>query len=96
VQRLFPMSRVDDVLAGFYVEDDGRVNPVDATMAFAKGARGTGARIVELMFGMAERAGTTLMLITHDSAIAHRCDRVLRMVDGRVEEETPLAQASSA
>ncbi|MEC7303649.1 MAG: ABC transporter ATP-binding protein, partial [Pseudomonadota bacterium] len=55
----------------------------------------TGARIVELMFGMAERAGTTLMLITHDSAIAHRCDRVLRMVDGRVEEETPLAQASS-
>ena len=56
----------------------------------------TGARIVELMFGMAERAGTTLMLITHDSAIAHRCDRVLRMVDGRVEEETPLAQASSA
>ena len=56
----------------------------------------TGARIVELMFGMAERAGTTLMLITHDPAIAHRCDRVLRMVDGRVEEETPLAQASTA
>ena len=47
VQRLFPMSRVDDVLAGFYVEDDGRVNPVDATTAFAKGARGKGAQIVE-------------------------------------------------
>lgn len=28
---------MDDVLAGFYVQDDGRVNPVDATMALAKG-----------------------------------------------------------
>jgi glycine/D-amino acid oxidase-like deaminating enzyme len=28
---------VDDILAGFYVKDDGRVNPVDATMALAKG-----------------------------------------------------------
>jgi heterodisulfide reductase subunit A-like polyferredoxin len=28
---------VDDILAGFYVKDDGRVNPVDATMALSKG-----------------------------------------------------------
>lgn len=28
---------VDDILAGFYVKDDGRVNPVDVTMALAKG-----------------------------------------------------------
>ena len=54
----------------------------------------TGARVVELMFGMAERSGTTLMLITHDPAIAQRCDRVVRMVDGRVEEQTPLRQPS--
>src|SRR5690348_13898492 len=39
VARLFPLTRTDDVLAGFYVEDDGRVNPVDVTMALAKGAR---------------------------------------------------------
>ena len=39
IERLFPLARVDDVLAGFYVEEDGRVNPVDATMALAKGAR---------------------------------------------------------
>ena len=52
----------------------------------------TGSRVVELMFGMAERSGTTLMLITHDPAIAQRCDRVVRMVDGRVEEQTPLSQ----
>ena len=56
----------------------------------------TGARVVDLMFGMAERSGTTLMLITHDTAIAQRCDRVVQMVDGRVEEQTPFSQASTA
>ena len=39
VQDLFPIARVDDILAGFYIKDDGRVNPVDVTMALAKGGR---------------------------------------------------------
>ncbi|HEY6794338.1 MAG TPA: FAD-dependent oxidoreductase [Kineosporiaceae bacterium] len=47
VGRLFPLARTDDVLAGFYVQDDGRVNPVDVTMALAKGARQRGVRVVE-------------------------------------------------
>jgi 4-methylaminobutanoate oxidase (formaldehyde-forming) len=47
VKRLFPLARVDDIKAGFYVKDDGRVNPVDAAMALAKGATLAGARIVE-------------------------------------------------
>ena len=47
VKSLFPLLRTDDVLAGFYVEDDGRVNPVDATAAMARGARNRGVRIVE-------------------------------------------------
>ena len=47
VKRLFPLARTDDILAGFYVKEDGRVNPVDVTMALAKGARLAGARIVE-------------------------------------------------
>jgi len=47
VLRRFPLCKVEDVLAGFLVEGDGRVNPVDATMALAKGARMAGARIVE-------------------------------------------------
>jgi len=47
VKRLFPLARVDDIKAGFYVAGDGRVNPVDVTMALAKGARLAGARIVE-------------------------------------------------
>ena len=47
VARLFPLCKTDDVLAGFYVEDDGRVNPVDATSALARGARNRGVRFAE-------------------------------------------------
>jgi len=47
VLDLFPLARVDDVLAGFYVADDGRANPVDVTMALSKGARMKGATIIE-------------------------------------------------
>ncbi|HEY0520930.1 MAG TPA: FAD-binding oxidoreductase, partial [Ilumatobacteraceae bacterium] len=47
VAELFPLARTDDVLAGFYVKEDGRANPVDVTMALAKGARQKGATIVE-------------------------------------------------
>jgi len=36
-----------DVLAGFYVEDDGRANPTDATQAFARAARNLGVKIIE-------------------------------------------------
>lgn len=38
VQELFPLCDITDVLAGFYVPTDGRVNPVDATMALKKAA----------------------------------------------------------
>ncbi len=47
VKELFPLARTDDVLAGFYVPDDGRVNPVDATMSLARGARQLGVTVVE-------------------------------------------------
>ena len=47
VGALFPLARTDDILAGFYVREDGRANPVDVTMALAKGAKQRGARIVE-------------------------------------------------
>jgi len=47
VGELFPLARTDDILAGFYVKDDGRANPVDVTMSLAKGARMAGATIVE-------------------------------------------------
>ncbi|WP_432825236.1 FAD-dependent oxidoreductase [Dactylosporangium sp. CA-092794] len=47
VRQLFPLARTDDVLAGFYVAEDGRANPVDVTMSLAKGARLRGVTILE-------------------------------------------------
>jgi glycine cleavage system aminomethyltransferase T/glycine/D-amino acid oxidase-like deaminating enzyme len=47
VADLFPLARTDDVLAGFYIPADGRVNPVDVTMSLARGARMRGVRIAE-------------------------------------------------
>lgn len=47
VKELFPIAKVDDVLAGFYVKEDGRVNPVDVTMSMAKGARMMGVKFFE-------------------------------------------------
>jgi glycine cleavage system aminomethyltransferase T/glycine/D-amino acid oxidase-like deaminating enzyme len=60
VKELFPLARVDDVLAGFYVPDDGRANPVDVTMSLARGARQQGVRIIEgvPVTGFLTRRGT--------------------------------------
>ena len=38
------------------------------------------------MFELLDRRGSTLVLITHDAELAGRCDRVVRMQDGRVQE----------
>lgn len=47
VGELFPLAKTDDLRAGFYVKDDGVVNPIDVTMALAKGARMQGVTILE-------------------------------------------------
>ncbi len=46
----------------------------------------TGAQIVDLLFSLSARQATTLVLVTHDPDLAGRCDRVLRLVDGRLLE----------
>jgi putative ABC transport system ATP-binding protein len=48
----------------------------------------TGAAVMDLLFGLRERLGTTLLLITHDPALAARCGRVVRMADGRITEDS--------
>ena len=45
----------------------------------------TGAAVMDLLFDMQASLGTTLLLITHDPALAARCGRLLRMKDGRIE-----------
>ena len=47
VKALFPLAQVDDLIAGFYFPDDGRVNPADVSQALAKGARQRGVNIIE-------------------------------------------------
>ena len=44
----------------------------------------TGAQVIDILFEQADRNGTTLLLITHDEAIARRCSRVVQLRDGRI------------
>jgi putative ABC transport system ATP-binding protein len=44
----------------------------------------TGHQIIELLFTLRARHGSTLILITHDPELAARCDRTVRLLDGRV------------
>ena len=44
----------------------------------------TGQQIIELMFDLNAKQGTTLLLVTHDEAIAARCGRILRRQSGRL------------
>jgi len=47
IKEIWPLAYTDDLLAGFYSPGDGRVNPIDVTMALAKGARMSGVQIFE-------------------------------------------------
>ncbi len=44
----------------------------------------TGQQVIDLMFDLNAKQGTTLLLVTHDEAIAARCGRVLRIQSGRL------------
>jgi putative ABC transport system ATP-binding protein len=49
----------------------------------------TGAEIIELLFRGHRERGTTLVLVTHDTDLAARCDRVLHIHSGRLNETSP-------
>ncbi len=56
--------------------------------------RTTGAVVMDLLFDLRARMGTTLLLITHDPLLAERCERQVRIEDGRIVSDTatvPLA-----
>lgn len=52
-----------------------------------------GATIEELLFSLNHERGTTLVLVTHDNALAEKCDRILRLRDGRIVEAATAAHA---
>jgi putative ABC transport system ATP-binding protein len=53
----------------------------------------TGARVIELMFNLARKQQTAVMLITHDRALAERADRKLAMNHGQLTVEAKVARA---
>ncbi|NNF40404.1 MAG: ATP-binding cassette domain-containing protein [Woeseiaceae bacterium] len=51
----------------------------------------TGTNIMELMFELNRDSSTTLVLVTHDTALAERCDRILALDGGRLESDSGAA-----
>ena len=51
----------------------------------------TGSQIIEILFDISAREGTTMLLVTHDPDLAKRCARVIRMEDGCIIEDKPSA-----
>ena len=51
----------------------------------------TGTQVTELLFDLHRQSGTTLVLVTHDLTLARRCERLIRMSDGRVIEDGATA-----
>ena len=48
----------------------------------------TGAKVVELLFDLNERFGTTLVMVTHDNELADRCDRKISIDAGHIVAQT--------
>lgn len=54
-----------------------------------------GQAIMDLLFGLRDRHGATLVLVTHAPELAARCDRVIHLADGRIADDKPqLAKAA--
>ena len=51
----------------------------------------SGDAVMDLLFGLRDRFGATLVLVTHSRELAARCDREVRLVDGRVAERVRAA-----
>jgi putative ABC transport system ATP-binding protein len=49
----------------------------------------TGSSVTDLLFDLHAKRQTTLVLVTHDPALAARCARSVRMSDGRIVQATP-------
>jgi putative ABC transport system ATP-binding protein len=48
----------------------------------------TGAAIIDLLLARRAETGATLVIITHDAALAARCERVVTLADGRIASDT--------
>jgi lipoprotein-releasing system ATP-binding protein len=55
-----------------------------------------GDRVLELMRAANAATGAAFLIVTHDDSIARRCDRIVHLVDGRVESDSAEAGKSAA
>jgi putative ABC transport system ATP-binding protein len=53
-----------------------------------------GQAIMDLLFGLRDRHGATLVLVTHSADLARRCDRVIRLADGQIAPEAAGLRAA--
>lgn len=56
----------------------------------------TGEKITELLFEAQRERGTTLLLVTHDENLAMRCDRIVRIRDGLIADDTLNSHTTAA
>ncbi len=55
-----------------------------------------GQAIMEMLFGLRDRHGSTLILVTHAPELAERCDRVITLRDGKIAEDSLPAMVEAA
>ena len=54
----------------------------------------TGAAIIDLLFGLRDRHGSTLVLVTHAPELAERCDRIVQLRDGAIVSDGAVRKAA--
>jgi len=54
----------------------------------------TGRAVVDLLFGLKQQSGATLVLVTHDERLAKQCERTIRMADGRIVSDEQAVVAA--
>ena len=57
---------------------------------------GTGSEVVDIMFALQLERQTTLVLVTHDAALAARTGRIVRVADGRIAGDKPNQTSAEA
>ena len=72
IQNKWPLLNVDDIVGGVFLPNDGQTNPIDTTMALAKGATARGARIIEnvAVTRIESSRGRVAGVVTDQGAIA--------------------------
>ena len=71
LQDMWPLMETSDVLAGFYVPDEGRADPVGVATSMAKGAKALGARVIEgvTVTGVETKRGRVTAVLTDQGRI---------------------------